>query len=142
MRKKRFRFFWEEPFINDIESLEKGLFENFRRMLEERMGPRAELQDLDDKFIFRIALPGFDKEEIDLEVSESNLKLHAEKKKISEKKGEHVYTFGKQETFVSRAYSLPEKVIPEKTKAKFENGVLMVVLPKVAKKKSKKIKIQ
>ena len=107
--------------------------------------PLSDLRETDKELIASIEIPGVDKKDIQLKVTENNLDVKVEKRhgmKV-EKKG-----YLKEERSYKgfyRSMSLPLKVIPEKTKAFYKEGVLEVVMPKAEKKKlkkAKKVKVQ
>ncbi len=100
----------------------------------------VDLSETDGDLIARIDLPGFSKEEIKLKVTENSIEISAEKKKQAVQKGK---TFFRQERAfgaIKRVMPLPYAVKPDETKAKFENGVLAITMPKAEKKKVKEIK--
>lgn len=100
---------------------------------EERGLPPAVLEPLTDvmedeeKVIITFELPGVDKKDIDLEVTEDSLVLKAERA------GRKYF----------KEVPLPEKVLPDSVEAKYNNGVLEVTLKRAEKKKKgKKIPIK
>ncbi|ONK66217.1 uncharacterized protein A4U43_C06F5440 [Asparagus officinalis] len=86
--------------------------------------------------IIRINVPGLSKDEIKIQLEEGNV-LHIkgevkEEEKRKEKEKEmvwHVMERGKEEGF-DRRLGLPDNVRAEQIKARVENGVLTVVVPK------------
>lgn len=123
--------FWRKPF--DFKVGISGLAPKMRTI-------PIDLSESDSELIARADLPGFNKDEIRLKVTESTIEISAEKKRqvIEREK-----TFFRQERSfgsMKRAMTLPYAIKPGETKAKFENGVLTVVMPKAEKRKVKEIK--
>ena len=89
-------------------------------------------------------MPGVKKEDIKISVTEDEISISGKVEKEREEKEEDYY-------YAERAYSSWERIIPlpvkiksDKAKAKYENGVLEVTLPKAeeAKAKKKEIKVE
>jgi len=102
--------------------------------------PLSDLKEMDKELIATIEIPGVDKKDIQLQITENNIEVKVEKKQEAkvEKKG-----FIKSERSYKgfyRSMSLPFKVIPDKTKASYRDGVLEIVMTKVEKKKLEKAK--
>lgn len=125
-----------------FEELER-LFERMNRQFEERMGEMdmemlgmesmsVDIADQDDEFVVTADLPGFEKEDIDLRISDSTLRIRAERSEEMEEseEGEYIRRERSQRT-VSRTVPLPEPVDEESVRARYHNGVLTVTLPKM-----------
>lgn len=84
----------------------------------------------DKQVIVRTALPGFNEEDVQVDVQGNLLTISAESKTEREDKAENWHLremrFGK----CSRSVMLPEDVQADKADASLENGVLTVKLPK------------
>ncbi|MEM5812777.1 MAG: Hsp20/alpha crystallin family protein [Candidatus Aenigmatarchaeota archaeon] len=153
-RKRKWRFFWEEP-MDELDKIKEEIEESFKNIWEQPFRfeftfPRIRIprfmtgmiREDENKIIARIPLPGFKKEEIDLRVTENSLSIVAEKKSKKESKKEGELFISSEESSVRRSYKLPEPIIPEKTKAKLEDGVLTVIMEKASKKEEKEKKIE
>jgi HSP20 family protein len=98
---------------------------------------------IDEKDELRVLadLPGFDKNEIEVYIEDGTLVIKATRKEeVEEKKRNYIRRerrFG--ETY--RRISLPVDVDVEHIKAKYNNGILEVILPK-AEKERKVVKIE
>lgn len=100
--------------------------------------PLFDLKETDNELIASIEMPGVDKKDIQLQITENKLEVKAEKKQEAkvEKKG-----YLKEERSYKgfyRSITLPVKVIPEQSKATYKDGILEVVMPKAEKKKAEK----
>lgn len=143
-KKKKVRFFWETPF--DFENLDNQIFGSIKNTLRSPFTTNqgSELAETEGELLFRMELPGFNKDEIDLDVTENSLSISAEKKEEKETKEENYFSKKTSHSAIAREFRLPKKVIPEKTEAKLENGVLTIKMWKLKEKnkKTKKVKIK
>jgi len=96
-----------------------------------------------DAFIVRAELPGFRKEDIQVEVTDGTLTITGYQKteRKSDQKEKEAQTTT-QERRVSRSVALPEHLKLDKIQAAYENGVLTVTLPKREEVKPKQIAIE
>ena len=97
---------------------------------------KTDVRELDGSYELDVDLPGFKKDEVNLELKDGYLTIQAAKgldKEEPEKKGKYI----RQERYAgacSRSFYVGEDVEPEDIRAKFENGILQISLPKAAKK--------
>ena len=103
--------------------------------------PRLDIVETEKHYEVVAELPGVDKNDIYIKVEDGMLVLSGEKKsEHEEKEGEYVYTerrYGKFE----RSFRLPKEVKADEIKARYENGVLNVNIPKSEKAQPKQISI-
>lgn len=96
---------------------------------------RTDLKEKDGKYFLEIDIPGFDKDDIKIELQEGYLTITAEKD--DEKEDKHA-KYLKRERFsgmCSRSYYVGEEVKEEDIKANFKNGILTIEFPKETEKK-------
>lgn len=95
--------------------------------------PGKDIIETDDSIIVRVDLAGIKKENIDLNLTETKLRVKAdfEDELIGEVRGNN-----RRPTLIRRTVRFPRKVCPEEAEAKFENGLLTVEVPKLEKKQS------
>jgi HSP20 family protein len=101
-----------------------------------------DLIDADDSFYVKVNLPGVDKDEIDVEVSDRELKIAAyfgdnSDTEDCDKKDCVFLIKGRTYGPAKRVITLPTKVKMNDAKAEYSNGVLFLELPKVEVKKVK-----
>jgi len=108
--------------------------------------PAIELEEKDNEFLLRIAVPGVDPKDINIEVTAEDIlvraDIHHEHKHEhkEEKKGEvHACEFASGNLF--RSIHLPKKIDSEKVKAEFKNGMLTLKAPVAEEAKVKKIAV-
>ena len=92
--------------------------------------PFADLFDEGDKYVVTVELPGVRKEDIKLSIRDNVLYVEAESK--TENREEEGSAIRMERSYVGfrRAITLPEDVIPEKARARYNNGILEVEIPK------------
>jgi HSP20 family protein len=104
--------------------------------------PSVNIKEGDDSYIVDMAAPGLEKKDFKIELNNGMLTISSEKKIESEtKKGQH---FTKREfsyQSFNRSFSLPNTVEGDKISAKYENGILKVVIPKKEEAKIKPVRI-
>ncbi len=94
------------------------------------------------EIVVESAIAGVNPEDIDIDVSSDSVTIKGERKH-EEKIDEEDYFY--QECYwgrFSRSVILPEEVDPDSATVNFKNGVLTVRLPKIGKKKTKKLKVK
>ena len=117
----------------------------FRRLFGETETPLIDIEDKGDELVVVADMPGVRKEDIDIEVEPTYIRISSETKYKKEEEKKDYYYKERRYTGFSRGFSLPEEVVPEKAKAEYVNGVLRVYLPKAKpkpKRKGKKVKVK
>jgi HSP20 family protein len=92
--------------------------------------PSTNVIENDKEFKLELSAPGFDKKDFKVEVVEGMLNISAEKEETKEEKKENYRKKEFSYSSIRRSFSLPENVMDEKIDAKYEKGILNVVLPK------------
>jgi HSP20 family molecular chaperone IbpA len=103
--------------------------------------PSVDIEDQGKDFRLTMDLPGFSKEDVELEVSEDSFTIQAKKRQDKEEKDKNYIRKERRSQNFYRRVLLPEKVRSEDAKASLENGMLEITLPKKEPKDSKKLKI-
>ena len=98
---------------------------------------KTDIKEMKDGYELEIDLPGFKKDEVTAELKDGYLTVSAAKgldKDEEDKKGKYI----RKERYagaLSRTFYLGEEIREEEIKAKFENGILSVSIPKEEEKK-------
>jgi HSP20 family protein len=95
-----------------------------------------------DNIIVQSTVAGVDKENIEVNITNESVTIRG-KRERGEKIAEKDYFY--QECFwgrFSRSIILPVEVDPEESGAALKNGVLTITMPKMNRRKAKKLKIQ
>ena len=118
------------------------LLEEFDRFAFEReITAPLDVIDEGDRFRIVVDLPGFNKEDINVYVENGDLVIKAERKEEKEEEGKNFIRKERKYGEVYRRVSLPSEVDIDKISARYNNGVLEIIIPKVEKEK-KIIKIE
>jgi HSP20 family protein len=114
----------------------------FRHDWEEWQGaPRVDVTDRGKEFLLRAEVPGFSREDLHVDVSESSVSLRGERKEESAEEGEcYVCRESAAGTF-ERTISLPEEIRAEGVTAQLKEGVLTLTLPKVREEHRREIPV-
>jgi HSP20 family protein len=105
--------------------------------------PGKDIIETDETVIVHVDLPGIKKEDIDLSVTESKLKVVAKFDFEQEiEQGSYITLSDRKSGVMRRTVRFPKKVIPDEAEAEFENGVLNVEVPKLEKTESVKVEIK
>lgn len=91
---------------------------------------RADIKDCEDSIEMVIDLPGFDKDNVTAELKDGMLTVSAETSTENEQKEG---TFVRKERFsgkCSRSFYVGDEIQEEDIKAKFDNGTLLISVPK------------
>ena len=123
-------FRWEWPSLGEL-----------AKPFEGKM-PKVDVIERDDEVIVKAELPGVDKKDLDVSVTENSVTIkgttsHEEK----EEKGDY-YRCEISRGAYARTVALPSYVDADKAKANFKDGVLELKLPKVEKSKRRSIEIK
>src|ERR687890_1735452 len=86
-------------------------------------------------------LPGVNAEDVRLSLENNILTIRGEKKHQSDESNERVHRFERTYGMFERTFALPNIVDPEKIEARYENGVLFVMIPKAERAKPREIRV-
>ena len=123
-------------------------FDNFDRYFFGKKNPlygkhaknmmKTDVKETDDSYEVDIDLPGFKKDEINATLEDGYLTISAAKgldKDEKDKKGKYI----RKERYagaMSRSFYVGDGVTQNEVKAKYENGILKLSIPKKAEKKA------
>lgn len=94
------------------------------------------------KYVLEAALPGFKPEDLQITALGDTITIHVAKKEV---KKEEKASYVRRERFegeMTRSFTLPTAIVPEKVEAAFEHGVLKLSIPKAEQVKPKQITIR
>ena len=95
----------------------------------------------DDKFVIEANLPGFKKTDVKISVNNNELVIEARKEEKKEEEKGSYYRCERYKGSFRRVLNLSDLVDKEKITAKFEDGVLILEIPKKEAIPVKEIKI-
>lgn len=158
VKKKKHTLWFEEPLENakkmgyDIEKKVADMWDKplvFKFKLPEvslsgleRSIP-IKMAETDFDLLLRAELPGFSKEDVRLKVTPKSVSITAEKKRVRIEKTEKIFKQERSYGSLSRTISLPIEIKTEGIKAKMDDGVLKIIMPKkeIKKKEEKEVNV-
>lgn len=106
---------------------------------------RTDVSDEDDHYLLEADLPGFDKNDIHIDINGDNLTINAERHSRYEEKDKKDKLLRVERSYgaYSRSFDI-SGIEAEGIKAKYDNGVLKLTLPKkqVSLPESKRLEIE
>ena len=144
--------------LGDFEQEVEQIFENFLsrnwlrpfrdfpalpslRGLEARF-PKVDVIERDTEIAVKAELPGYEKKDLHVSLTDRTLTIRAStRKETKEEKGEY-YRREISTGEVSRTVTLPAEVDAQKAKAEFKDGLLEIVVPKVAKSSRHQVEVK
>ncbi len=133
---RMFEEFWGRPSRRLLPSGERAVVPSEYRQ------PSIDIVETDKEIIATAEMPGLEKQDIKINLTEDNLEISAETKHEEEKKEKgYVYRERRSGSYY-RSISLPSPVDPDKSKASYNNGILEIKMPKTEITKKKPVKIE
>ena len=86
-------------------------------------------------------LPGVRSEDVRLSLENNILTIRGEKRQEVDENNERVHRFERVYGMFERTFALPNTVDPDKIDAGFENGVLLIRIPKAERARPREIKV-
>lgn len=126
-----FNSFFREPIVNGINTF-AGVEEGSLAL---------DVSDSGEEIVVRASLPGFAREDVNIEVHDGVLNISASRESTSEETGEKFYRRERSFGSVSRRVALPVAVQDDQASAELKDGVLTLRLPKATSARPKKISI-
>ena len=150
---KRMNRLMEDLGLTDLES---RYLEELSRM-QQRMGdlmeeveitkesdsltPLADLKETDEALVLTMDLPGIRKEDVDISITDDELRVVAERKTETEVAEKDFHKRERTYKRFERSVTLPVNIRVEETKARLAEGVLEITLPKETVTSRKRISI-
>jgi HSP20 family protein len=136
-----------DPFSTDaVNELFKGLLRPIRfELATPTPAPniKLEVSEREDAFLVKAEIPGVRKEDISVKIDGDRVSISAEtRQEKDEKRNGKVLKSELYYGAASRVLSLGSDVDAEKASAKYENGVLQLMLPKRPSSATRKLPIQ
>ena len=104
--------------------------------------PRMDMKESEDAYTVKLTMPGIDKNDIDISVSDGVLTVKGETKEEAEdEKSTYLVREHKHYSYY-RSVRLPSEVVADKAEAEYKNGVLKPTLPKAEEVKPKSIPVK
>ncbi|MGD6933811.1 MAG: Hsp20/alpha crystallin family protein [Candidatus Bathyarchaeia archaeon] len=146
---------------HEQEGLAKGIddiFSDFRRSFDELMRPffpiseieqdfrlptryaQVDLIDNGDSFLVNVELPGFTKDQVDVQINKDGVAIRAECKEEKEAKRKNYLHRERAYSSLQRYVAFPEEIDPAKVEGSMKEGVLELIVPKKEPKPEEKLR--
>lgn len=119
---------WEHPLWERFAAFEKGM-------------PKVDVIDRDAEVVVRAEIPGFEREELDVSVTDGAVTIKGEHREETKEEGEFFHSEISHGSF-SRTVALPSEIDADKAEASFKNGVLELTLPKLKQANRRRIEVK
>jgi len=131
-----------DPFAEVFPELFRGMLQPVKAAGGEALEIRVDVKEADGAYTVQAEMPGVKKEDIHVQIDGNRVSISAEVKRESEKKeGERVLRSERYYGNVARTFVLANEVDENKAEARYDNGVLTLVLPKRAVAGGRKLTI-
>jgi len=127
---------------NEIDRLFDGFSRKFPALATPAAMPSMDISETDKVIEITAELPGLEKKDVVLNISDNVLTIRGEKKSEREEGDKNYHLVERSFGSFSRTVELPADVKPENISAEIANGVLKVTVQKPAPRQSKQIEIK
>lgn len=117
------------------------LLRPYMRGLETGFEPLVDLKETEKEYVLSATIPGLDKDDIEIDVTEDTITLSGERKVEEEHPGERYHVRQQGYGAFRVTYTLPSEVKSPDVKATYKHGILEVVLPKAEVREAHKVKV-
>ena len=132
------------PSFSELDEMEKTMESMLPGLRGNQFGftPAVDMYEDQDNIIIETQLGGIDPEKVDISIENNVLSIKGESEKKSEIDEKNYYRKEIRRGSFYRSIPLPTKVDSDQASASNEDGILKIIIPKVAEIKSKRIEIQ
>lgn len=103
--------------------------------------PKVDIKEEDDKIMLSADLPGLEKQDVKISITENVLSISGERSFEKEDKKEDYTRVERSYGSFNRCFQLPDNIDVKKVDAKMKSGVLKITLPRGEKPQPKQIKV-
>jgi len=104
--------------------------------------PAVDIIEGDKEVNLRAELPGMKKEDVHVEVNDDTITLRGERKIEKEDKKQNYHRIERCYGNFNRSFTLPTNVDCDKITARYEDGILEIIIPKIEEAKPKSVQIE
>ncbi|MCP1317564.1 Hsp20/alpha crystallin family protein [Vreelandella lionensis] len=141
--------------LEEFDRLMEGFFERswlkpfFRDdVIKERLGffaqnnPKIDIIDREKELVVRAEMPGVDRKEIDIEITDHAVMLKGRRSGETEEKKDEYYHSEIWQGAFARTIALPVDVDTQHAEAKFKDGILTITMPKSKQALRRKLEVK
>lgn len=96
------------------------------------VSPPLDVEEKTDKYVLKLDMPGMDKNKLDIRITDENITVSGERKAQKEDSDQNGFKrFERSYGYFQRTIPIPENVKAEAVTAKYDQGVLEIIMPKL-----------
>ena len=133
-----------EDFWGTSSRIGRDMTRRARSLLRRLLGLRCRrltLKDQGKNYRLTVDLPGFKKEDVQVELEEDSVTINAERSTGEEEQNKNFVRHERSAQTYYRQIHLPEAIRSDQANAKLNNGILEITLPKKEPKETKKLTV-
>ena len=131
--------------MNELDDMSRLFDEMWRRSLRPQAGgawyPAIDVKENENEYKLVAELPGMTKDDVKISVTDNIVTIRGEKKASHEEQNENWHQVERTYGAFERSFTLGTAVNASNVKARFESGVLTVILPKSEEARPREIRI-
>ncbi|GMU69206.1 MAG: Hsp20/alpha crystallin family protein [Steroidobacteraceae bacterium] len=132
-----------DPFAEVFPELFRSVLQPIRATAAEALEIKVDVKETDAEYSVEAEMPGVKKEDIHVQIDGNRVAIQAETKRESEQKdGERVLRSERYYGSVARSFTLASEIDESKVRAKIDNGVLSLALPKKKAPTARRITVE
>jgi len=132
-----------DPFAEVFPELFRSVLQPVRPTAADALEIKLDVKESDTEYAVEAEMPGVKKEDIHVQIDGNRVSIQAETKRESEQKdGERVLRSERYYGSVARTFTLASEIDESKVRAKIDNGVLSLALPKKKAPTAKRITVE
>ena len=132
-----------DPFAEVFPELFRSVLQPSRPAGAEALEIKLDVKETDSEYTVEAEMPGVKKDDIHVQIDGNRVTIQAETKRESEQKdGERVLRSERYYGSVARSFTLASEIDESRVRAKIDNGVLSLALPKKKAPTSKRITVE
>ena len=132
--------------VNELDDMSRLFDEMWRRSFRPQSTgnwyPAVDVKENENEYKLVAELPGMAKDDVKISVTDNIVTIRGEKKAAHEEQNENWHQVERTYGAFERSFTLGTAVNATGVKARFENGILTVVLPKSEEARPREIRIE
>ena len=120
---------------NGVDSFFDSFFNEHNNGRSNAFTPRTDIAETEEGFEIQLAVPGMSKQDFKIDLNKGQLSVSGERKLNEEQKGRNYHSLQTEYGSFNKSFQLPDNIDEKKIDAKYEDGILSIVIPKDKAKK-------
>ena len=117
------------------------IFPSFAASEQLAWNPSFDVTKNKDSYLFKADVPGIKKEDLEITTTGNRIQISGKRDTETEKKTDTIYTYERQCGSFVRSFTIPDGADLDHAKSDLKDGVLTLVIPKLASSQTKKVPI-